>query len=117
MMRRIGVATDKIGWVHFTEGKVPLLLRELQDNYLSACPTHLTINVWMRGFITQLLQLTHSQWIYRNISKHHKTNGTLQLAARADVIREIDRQLDTGIGSLPEECKCLLEIPEEDLSA
>ena len=49
----------------------------------------------------------------RNISKHHKTNGTLKLAARDDVIKEIDRQLDMGVGSLPAKCKCLLEISEE----
>ena len=73
------------------------------------------IVVWMRGFVSQLLQLTHLQCIYKNISKHYKINGMIKLAARTDVIKEIDRQLNMGVGSLPAECKCLLEIPEEDL--
>ena len=70
-----------------------------------------TIDVWMRQFIGQLLELTHSQWIFRNITKHHHTNGTIKLEARDDLLREVDRQLDLGLGSLPPECRCLLEIP------
>ena len=74
-----------------------------------------TIDVWMRRFIGQLLELTHSQWIFRNITKHHHTNGTIKLEAREDVLRKVERQLDLGLVSLPPECKCLLEIPRASL--
>ena len=108
-------AIDKIGWTHFTEGKIPLLLKDLQANYLAHCPTMATIDGWMKRFIGQLLELTHSQWIFRNITKHHHTNGTIKLEAREDVLREVERQLDLGLESLPPECKCLLEIPRASL--
>ena len=85
-MRRIAHAADSIGWTHFTEGKIPRPLRDLQSNYLAHCPTMLTIDVWMRRFIGQLLELTHSQWIFRNITKHHHTNGTIKLETREDVL-------------------------------
>ena len=46
------------------------------------CLALLTINTWMKGFIGQLLDLIHSQWIFRNITKHHHTNGIIKLEAR-----------------------------------
>ena len=36
-MRRMAHAIEKIGWTHFTEGKIPLLLKDLQANYLAHC--------------------------------------------------------------------------------
>ena len=105
-MRRMAHAIDNIGWTHFTEGKIPLLLKDLQANYLAHCPTMTTIDGWMKRFIGQLLKLTHSQWIFRNITKHHHTNGTIKLEAREDVLREVERQLDLGLEALPLECPC-----------
>ena len=69
----------------------------------------------MRGFISKLLELTHSQWIFCSITKHHHTNGTIKLDAKhQDTMKEIERQLNMGLASLPPESKCLLKI---DLSA
>ena len=59
--------------------------------------------------------LTHSQWIFRNITKYHSVNGTIHLEKRESVTKEIERQLDMGIGSLPEESRCLLEIDTTNL--
>ena len=42
-------------------------------------------------------------------------NGTIKLEAREDVLRDVVRQIDLGLGSLPPECKCLLEIPRASL--
>ena len=75
----------------------------------------MTIDIWMRGFIDQLLSLTPSQWIFRNITKHHRTNGTIQLDKRDSILKEIERQMNLGIGSLPTESRCLLEIDTSGL--
>jgi hypothetical protein len=75
----------------------------------------MTIDAWMRGLIEKLLALTHSQWIYRNITKHHHTNGTIKLEAKQDIMKEIERQLDLGLNNLPPESKFLLEIDTTDL--
>lgn len=64
----------------------------------------------MKGLVGQLLQMTHSQWIFRNITKHHHTNRTIKLKEQDDVLREIEKQLDLGIGQLPDESKFLLKI-------
>ena len=101
---------DSIGWRNFTEGKVAESLRLAQERHLLSQDTRMTIDSWMKGLIDQLLALTHSQWIFRNITKHHSVNGTIQLEKRESVMKEIERQLDMGMGSLPEDSRCLLEI-------
>ena len=114
-MRKVGAAQDRIGWRHFTEGKIATPLKNLQALWLQTEPTRMTIDTWMRGLIEKLLALTHSQWIYRNITKHHHTNGTIKLEAKQDVMKEIERQLELGLNNLPPESKFLLEIDTTDL--
>ena len=106
-----------IGWRNFTEGKICKRLCLLQETHLLGCDTMSTIDSWMRGFLEQLLSLTHSQWIFRNITKHHSTNGTIQLDRRESILKEIERQLNLGVGSLPPESRCLLEIDTSELSS
>ena len=106
---------DLIGWRNFTEGKIAERFRLEQESYLLSQDTRMTIDSWMKGLIDQLLSLTHSQWIFRNITKHHSANGTIQLEKRESVMKEIERQLDMGMGSLPEELRCLLKIDTTSL--
>lgn len=116
-MRDAATAQDAIGWRHFTEGKIATAIRDIQELHLISSPTRLSIGSWMKQLINELLQLTHSQWIFRNITKHHQTRGTLHLRVREDILTEIERQLDLGLGSLPAESKFLLEIPSSELLA
>ena len=105
---------DKIGWRHFTEGK----MHDQSETYRnSTCSPvqHLTIDAWMRGLIRKLLDLTHPQWIFHNIIRHHHTNGTIKLSAKQDMMKEIKRQLNMGLYYLPPESKCLLEIDTSEL--
>ena len=108
--RAVAEEQDRIGWRNFTEGKIAERFRLFQESHLLSQDTRMTIDSWMKGLIEQLLSLTHSQWIFRNITKHHSVNGTIQLEKRASVMKEIERQLDMGMGSLPEDSRCLLEI-------
>jgi len=83
----------------------------MQEGYLIGAPTRLSIESWMKGLIKHLLQLTHhAQWIFRDITKHHGSTGSLKLAAQEDVLKEVERQLELGLGSLPPESQFLLEI-------
>jgi hypothetical protein len=64
--------------------------------------------------ITQLLQVPHSQWIYRCILVHDRTTGTLISSHKANLFKEIDHQLTLGPKDLSEEDRflqeCLLHI-------
>ena len=68
---------DAIGWDDFLEGKITKHFQIVQARYLPRCPTMLNASDWAKRFIDQLIHITHSQWIYRNISKHHATQGNL----------------------------------------
>ncbi|KAL7528887.1 hypothetical protein ACHAXR_002685 [Thalassiosira sp. AJA248-18] len=114
-MRRAGSAQDKIGGRHFKEGKIAKAIRNIQEGYLIGALTRLSIDSWMKGLTEHLLQLTHAQWIFCYITKHHGSNGSLKLAAREEVLQEVERQLELGLESLLPESQFLLEIPYDTL--
>ena len=44
------------------------------------------VSKWISGLITQLLQVSHFQWIYRCILVHDRSTGTLVLGCFAPVL-------------------------------
>ena len=116
-MRQVAHSLDKIGWQHVTEGKLSNKLRAFQGAYLQTRALQITIDHWMRGLIDQLLTLSHTQWLCRNLTKHHKTKGAKALATKAELRQEIELLLDLGSDGLPEHSKCLLEISPDELFA
>ena len=69
----------------------------------------------MRGFTLKLFEMTHAQWIFRCITKHHSTKGTKVLAKQETLMREIENLLDTGVEGVAEEDRWMLEIDQESL--
>jgi hypothetical protein len=57
----------------------------------------------------------HSQWIYRCILEHNRTTGTLILAHKDELLKEIDHQLALGPERLAEEDRFVLECNFEDM--
>ena len=107
---RLAVAQDVIGWDNFMEGKVSLLFHDLQQEHLIGSSSRLTASDWTTQFITRLLHITHGQWIYRNISRHHRRHGLLEQAERKSLLREIDQYMQVAPEDVPEESRFLLEI-------
>ena len=107
---RLAQSQDLIGWDHMMEGKVTLLLKEYQHAHLLTSRSMLTAADWMKQFLTQLLHVTHGQWIYRNVSRHHLQHGLLKDLERTTLLREIDKYLSLSPDDVPEESKFLLEI-------
>jgi hypothetical protein len=70
----------------------------------------LTVDDWMKKFIDQLIHIVHGQWIYRNISKHHDTLGSIRKTERRQLLLEIDRLMTLTPEDVPEESKFLLEV-------
>ena len=114
-LHKLAAAQNKIGYRHFTEGKVAKEFRAYQRRYLASAPCRLTADSWMKGFVSQLLSITHAQWIFRCITKHHHTNGTNALKSRQEVLTKIEQQLDKGLEGLPPEDQWLLEINPHEL--
>jgi hypothetical protein len=65
---------------------------------------------WTKQFISKLLHITHGQWIYQNISRHHAKLGLLKGLERRKLLVEIDRLMSIDPSEVPDESKFLLEI-------
>ena len=68
------------------------------------------VDSWLKGFFNKLLAMTHSQWLFRCIIKHHRTKGTLVLARTEELLKEIERQLDMGVDAIANEDWWMLEM-------
>ncbi len=64
----------------------------------------------MKAFISHLLQIPHSQWIFRNYTLHDKQRGYLRLHLRSKVLRKIHELLETSPSEVLPESQYLLEL-------
>jgi hypothetical protein len=71
---------------------------------------------WTKQFISKILQLTHSQWIFRNISFHDKKNGYLCNKTVEELLQHINSLSDLVPEDLPKSSHFLLEINFSKLS-
>jgi hypothetical protein len=91
-------------------GMISSHLRAVQHSHLIGSASLLTAEDWLKQFIGKLLHITHGQWIYRNISKHHESIGHIRKTERRQLLLEIDRLMHLKPEDLPEESKFLLEV-------
>jgi hypothetical protein len=64
----------------------------------------------MNVFVSQLLQISHSQWIIRNYTLHGKQRGYICLWEHLEVLQEVHRLLDMALVDISEESQYLLEL-------
>jgi hypothetical protein len=96
-------------------GMVSKRLLDVQSAHLLHCHSTHSASSWISGVITQLLQVTHSQWIYRCILVHGWNTGTLISAHKDNLLKEIDHQLMLGSENLADEDRFLLECNFDEL--
>ena len=109
-MATVARSQDLIPWTSFMEGKLSSEIFRLQNRSLACSPSLLTTLAWSKKLISQILHITHAQWIFRNLSLHHNTIGYLRLTQRCEVLAEIDRLSQLDLDAVPDESKYLLEI-------
>ena len=61
--------------------------------------------------------MTHAQWIFRCITKHHRTKGTIVLKATEDLLQEVERQLNMGADNVSENDRWMLELDMHQVSS
>jgi hypothetical protein len=71
---------------------------------------------WTKQFISKLLQITHSQWIYQNISPHDRQHGYLHTKNAAEIMQEIETLSNLAPEDVPEASRFLLDINFTDIS-
>ena len=75
--RRLAVSVDCIGWRRFMEGMISRELVELQKYAVVESGSRLSVEKWAQELVIKLLEITHGQWLYRNVVVHDKTAGDL----------------------------------------
>ena len=57
---------------------------------------------WTRQFISKILHITHSQWIFRNFTLHDKQKRWPRRKELHDIMEKIDQLRETDIDDIPE---------------
>ena len=65
---------------------------------------------WAKHFISKLLQISHSQWLFRNITLHDTARGVKKLEKKREVLREVARLSTVEAHEIQMESQFLLEI-------
>jgi hypothetical protein len=107
---------DLIGWREFTEGNISTHFYEIQSFHLAMSSSFLNGEDWTKHFISKLLQITHSQWIYRNVSLHGRQQGYLHKKNAEEIMREIKSLSTLAPEDIPKASRYLLEINFTELS-
>ena len=85
------------------EGMICKEARQLQEGYRIACGSWTTVTRWTEGFIIKLLEVTHGQWLYRNIQVHDKIAGLAAKANKEEIQQQIDAQQTIGYNGFLEQ--------------
>ena len=114
-MYDIALSQDSIGWRNFMEGRISTKITLLQKSHLLLSGSRLSTKSWMSTFISKLLHITHSQWIFRNFTLHDKAMGYLRLKECTEAAVQIDELMQTKPSAIPRESHFLLEFDQERL--
>jgi hypothetical protein len=101
-MQALAESQDKIGWRNFMEGYISCHFYNIQRFHLSMSSSYLNGSDWTKTFISKILQITHSQWIYRNISLHKKKHGYLRNKQSEDLLQDIPALSDISPEDIPD---------------
>ena len=97
------------------EGMISKECIPIQQACLTICGSRLSIQRWAIGLVTKLLEITHGQWLYRNVQVHDSVSGVTALLRKEEIQMEIEKKQELGNNGLLEEDLYLLEVNLEDL--
>jgi hypothetical protein len=113
--RKLAKSMDKIGWRRYMEGMISKEVLGIQAEFTTVGAGSMTTSNWAKGLTIKLLEITHGQWLYRNVVVHDAVGGLKAAQRKQDLQAEIERQIEQGGEGLDEQDKYLLEINLEDL--
>jgi hypothetical protein len=115
-MKMIAAGQDTIGWHHFLEGKVTGHFRSMQQLYLCSRPSRINGNDWIKLFIYKLIKISHTQWIFRNLTLHDRQHGHLANLRREQLAEEMELLHSMVPDEVPAESRFLLDFDPDDLA-
>jgi hypothetical protein len=108
-------AQDSIGWRRFLEGMIAAELETLLLQTGLGADSPLGIGQWMTILVKKLLEVTHSMWMFCNLSIHDPTTCILATQRKERIMDEVEYQQELGGRDLREEDQWLLEVNLDDL--
>ena len=69
---------DLIVWIRFMGGMISKEILVIHQKHLDlwgARGTHTTQTPWAKGLIFRIIDITHGQWLYRNVHGHGTVTG------------------------------------------
>jgi hypothetical protein len=72
---------------------------------------------WVKSFISELVAISHTQWVFHNITLHDKRQGFVAVTRKKELIAEIEKLHSTPIDDIPTESKFLLDCNLDELKA
>ena len=93
-------AQDRIGWMNTTEGKLSHHWRQLQAEHYKAIDSPRSASKWAAGLVTNLLGITHSQWLHRCAVLHERDIQGLKLKDSQQLAAAIQEQFLLGLEGL-----------------
>ncbi len=115
--REYATSQDIIGWDGFAMGMVSSKLLPLQSATMHNSKSSSNATRWISGFITQLLQVTHTQWIYCCVLVHDRTTGIQISTHKEELLKEIKHQLLLGADGLDKQDWFLLKCNFDKLAS
>ena len=97
------------------EGMISRDLRETQEDHYMGSRGRLSWKNWKQTLVIKLLEVTHGQWLYRNVHVHDSILGKHALERKEKLRHALLDQLDLGDEEFDEQDKYLLEINLGDL--
>ncbi len=89
-MTALAQSQDKIGYRNFMEGHISTHFYKIQNFHLAMTSSFLNGAHWAKQFISKILHITHSQWIFRNFSLHDKRNCYLHNKKAEEIALELE---------------------------
>ena len=89
---------------------------KMQSETEDAGKCKLTVKGWSAGLVVKLLEVTHGQWLYRNVQYvHNIISGEKAMSRKESIWNELEYQMSVGEAGLAEEDQYLLDVDLDKL--
>ena len=91
---KLAKSMDKIGWRRYMEGMISKEVLGIQAEFTAVGAGSMTTSNWAKGLTIKLLEITHGQWLYRNVVVHDAVGGLKAAQRKQDLQTEIERKIE-----------------------
>jgi hypothetical protein len=89
----------------------------MQQHYLRHHRARINGSDWIKLFLTtKLIEISHTQWIFHNLTLHDKQQGHLAMLRHEELAEEMERLQSMDPTEVPAESQFLLNFDIDDLA-